>query len=205
MKGLRVLLGGEYAFSCGHIRRALQEKGHSVAAAVSTGDEAVAQAKATRPDLAILDVSLPHLSGLDACHIISRELGIPTILIGPDTDDALREEACASGAMAYVLKPVENLLSAALEFIVCRFREMETLRQEVVGLKEALEARKLIERAKGILMTKLGIREADAYGILQKYSRDRNRKLKDVAQNIVAANAVGTSGGGPILEPAVAG
>jgi response regulator NasT len=188
MKGLKILVGGDFLHSSSLISRALQQRGHSVIAEVRTGREAVASAKTLRPDLVILDVCLPGLNGLEACRILTAEMSIPTILVGSQADDDLVRQACDAGAMAYVLKPIDNLLSPSMEFAVCKFREIESLRQEVGLLKEALEARKLIERAKGIIMSKLQIGENDAYGILQKYSRDRNLKLRDVAQNIVAAN-----------------
>lgn len=191
MKPLRILIADDESIRLLSLRAQLTTLGHEVVAEASTGAEAVAQAASRQPDLAILDIKMPLMDGIEAAERITQARPIPIILLTAYSETQLIERAAQANISAYLIKPVvEDDLLPAIALALTRFQQFEALRQEVVDLREALEARKIIERAKGILMRRLNLTEEEAFRRLQKQSQDTNRKLAEVAETIVMADHV---------------
>jgi len=191
MKPLRILIADDESIRLLSLRAQLTTLGHEVVAEASTGAEAVAQAASRQPDLAILDIKMPLMDGIEAAERITQARPIPIILLTAYSETQLIERAAQANISAYLIKPVvEDDLLPAIALALTRFQQFEALRQEVVDLREALEARKIIERAKGILMRRLNLTEEEAFRRLQKQSQDTNRKLAEVAEAVVLADHV---------------
>ena len=189
MEPLRILIADDESIRMMSLRKQLAALGHRVVAEASNGEEAVALAATTQPDLAILDIKMPGADGIEAAQRITRERPIPIILLTAYNEAELVERAAQANISAYLMKPVaEEDLLPAITLALIRFRQFEALRREVSDLREALEARKIIERAKGILVRRLDLTEEEAFRRLQKQSQDSNRKLAEVAEAIVMAD-----------------
>jgi AmiR/NasT family two-component response regulator len=189
MEPLRILIADDESIRMMSLRKQLAALGHRVVAEASNGAEVVALAAATQPDLAILDIKMPVTDGIEAAQQITRARPIPIILLTAYNEAELVERAAQANISAYLMKPVaEEDLLPAITLALIRFRQFEALRREVSDLREALEARKIIERAKGILVRRLDLTEEEAFRRLQKQSQDSNRKLAEVAEAIVMAD-----------------
>lgn len=192
MKGrLRILIADDEAIRVMTLRTQLRALGFEVVAEASDGREAVELADRHQPDLAILDIKMPGLDGISAAREITARRPIPVILLTAYSEPELVERATEAGVFAYLVKPVseEDLLPTIL-LARARFEEFRLLQKEVADLREALEARKVIERAKGILMKRLGISEAEAFRRMQVQSQRENKKLVEIARAIVTAHGV---------------
>jgi len=185
----RILIADDEAIRLMSLRTQLLTLGMDVVGEATTGREAVELALKTRPDLAILDIKMPDGDGIEAARAITGAHPIPIIVLTAYADQALVERAAAAGVFAYLVKPVgeEDLLPAILT-ARARFGEFRELRKEVATLSEALEARKLIERAKGILMDRLRISEAEAFRRMQVQSQRENKRLVEIARAIITAH-----------------
>lgn len=162
--------------------------GHQVVAACEDGSELVRQCKALRPDLAITDIKMPDMDGIDAATQIYRDCPLPVILVSAYHDPGLIERAESDHIMAFLVKPIKQPdLEPAIAIALRRFEQFQSLQKEASDLRQALEDRKVIERAKGLLMKKTGLDEQEAFRRLQRLASDRNRKLIDVAQMILTA------------------
>jgi AmiR/NasT family two-component response regulator len=189
MDSLRILIADDESIRLLSLRAQLAALGHRVVAEASTGEEAVALAISTQPDLAILDIKMPLVDGIEAAERITQARPIPIILLTAYSEAQLVERAAQANIAAYLMKPVsEEDLLPALTLALIRFKQFQALRQEVVDLREALEARKVIEKAKGILMRRLDLTEEEAFRRLQRQSQEGNRKLAQVAEAIVVAD-----------------
>ena len=189
MEPLRILIADDESIRLMSLRKQLAALGHRVIAEASNGEEAVALAAAMQPDLAILDIKMPVADGIEAAQRITQSRPIPIILLTAYNEAELVERAAQANISAYLMKPVaEEDLLPAITLALIRFRQFEALRREVSDLREALEARKIIERAKGILVRRLDLTEEEAFRRLQKQSQDSNRKLAEVAEAIVMAD-----------------
>jgi two-component system, response regulator PdtaR len=189
METLRILIADDESIRLLSLCKQLAALGHVVVAEASTGDEAVALAASALPDLAILDIKMPVMDGIEAAEKITQARPIPIILLTAYDEAQLVERAAEANISAYLMKPVaEEDLLPAIMLALTRFRQFQALRQEVADLREALEARKTIERAKGILMRRLNLSEEEAFRRLQKQSQDSNRRLAQVAEAIVVAD-----------------
>jgi response regulator NasT len=163
--------------------------GHRVAVAARTGQELVAGCRGNRPELIITDIKMPDMDGIDAARTISRDEPIPVILVSAYHDPALFERARAEHILAYLVKPIKQAdLEAAISIAMQRFEQFQALRKEAGELRQALDDRKVIERAKGLLMKNSGLDEQAAFRRLQKVARDHNQKLVEVAQMILRAD-----------------
>ncbi len=186
---LRILIADDESIRLMSLRAQLTKLGHQVVAEASTGEEAVALAAAKQVELAILDIKMPIMDGIEAAERITQERPIPIILLTAYSETQLVERAAQANVSAYLMKPVsEEDLLPAITLALTRFRQFNALRQEVSDLREALEARKIIERAKGILMRRLDLTEEEAFRRLQKQSQETNRRLAQVAEAIIVAN-----------------
>jgi len=165
----------------------LRSLGHDPIRPAADGEEAVELARETLPDLYLFDIEMPNLDGLEAARQLAAEgLRRPVVVITGVEDQSLVERSIASGVGAYLTKPVDTReLQAALALSAARQLEFEQLEAEVDRAQQALEDRKLVERAKGLLMAALDLSEQDAFRRLQLTARERNLKLADVAARIV--------------------
>jgi len=189
MDSLRILIADDESIRLLSLRAQLAALGHRVVAEASTGEEAVALAVSTQPDLAILDIKMPLVDGIEAAERITQARPIPIILLTAYSEAQLVERAAQANIAAYLMKPVsEEDLLPALTLALTRFKQFQALHREVVDLREALEARKVIEKAKGILMRRLDLTEEEAFRRLQRQSQEGNRKLAQVAEAIVVAD-----------------
>ena len=243
-QSLRVLLADDESLHVMRLQAWLEEMGHRVVAEAGTGDQAVKLARQTRPDLAILDIKMPGLDGIESAQAIVAENPLPVILITAHKDQELVERAAAAGIFAYLVKPVaakelwpairmaisrfeelmllhkevDDLRQAletrklveraaaagifaylvkpvdakelwpAISMALSRFEELMLLRKEVDDLRQALETRKLVERAKGILMKRLSLTEEQAFHRLRRRSQSESRKIGEVAQAVILAD-----------------
>src|SRR5437667_9946893 len=154
------------------------------------GEEAVSLARELEPDLAIMDVKMPKLDGIEAARKIIAERPIPIVLLTAYGQEELVSRAVEAGVFGYLVKPFrENDLLPAIHTARARHEELAALREEAESLAEALAARKAIERAKGLLMEKEGLSEADAFARLRKASQVSGRPLKVIAEAVVATLA----------------
>jgi|MDTC01.2.fsa_nt_gb response regulator NasT len=169
-----------------YLRETLSVLGHQVVGVAATGRELVEQVRSTRPDLVITDIKMPEIDGIDAAIEIYQDGPIPIILVSAYHDRELVSRAGESHVLAYLVKPIgQQDLETAISIVMSRFEQFQDLRRETDDLRQAMEDRKIIERAKGILMQRVGLSEDEAYRRLNKTARDGNRKLRDVAQSIL--------------------
>ena len=166
----------------------LREAGYDVIAEATNGSEAIAFAKELRPDLAILDVKMPILDGISAAEkIISIS---PVLMLTAFSQKDLVERARDAGAMAYVVKPFTiNDLLPAIEISISRHKQMKSLEAEVADLHDRLETRKVIDRAKGILMKALNLSEPEAFSWIQRAAMDRRITMKEVSEAVISPSA----------------
>ena len=189
MQALRVLIADDESIRLLSLRAQLTALGHQVIAEASTGEEAAALAESRLPDLAILDIKMPRMDGIEAAERITQMRPIPIILLTAYSEAQLVERAAQANISAYLMKPVsEEDLLPAITLALTRFKQFQALHQEVADLREALEARRVIEKAKGILMRRLNLTEDEAFRRLQRQSQEGNRKLAQVAEAIVVAD-----------------
>jgi AmiR/NasT family two-component response regulator len=184
---MRVLVAEDDPVIALGLAKRLRTLGHEPVGPVGDGEQAVALAKESVPDLYLFDIEMPNLDGLAAAARLADEgLRRPVVVITGVDDPSLVERSIASGVSAYLTKPIDaRELEAAIELAHLRQAEFEALEAEVGRAHQALEDRKLVERAKGLLMSALQLSEQDAFRRLQKTARDRNLRLADVARRIV--------------------
>lgn len=190
-KPLRIMLVDDESIIRLDLREMLKEHGHHVVAEAADGEAAVELAAQHQPDLIIMDIKMPKLDGLEAVARINRDRRIPTIMLTAYSQPELVDRAVHLGVFAFMVKPIkEHELLPTLEVALARADELRTLEKEVGDLKETLETRKLVEKAKGILMDDYGLTEAAAFRRIQKLSMDKRKPLKEVAEAIMLAREV---------------
>jgi response regulator NasT len=187
---IRVLIAEDEALIRLDLKEMLEEEGYAVVAEVGDGQQAVDQATELRPDLVILDIQMPVLDGLSAAEQIAATRTAPVIVLTAFSQRELVERARDAGAMAYLVKPFsKNDLVPAIEVARARFAELTALDGEVRSLEERLEARKVIEKAKGKLMTERGLSEADAFRWIQRTAMNERTSMRALAQQILDSDA----------------
>jgi len=170
----------------------LERAGFEVVAEARDGREAVALAAEHQPDLAVMDVKMPELDGIEAARQMLEQRQIPIVMLTAFSEAALVGRAVDAGVFGYLVKPFrESDLLPAIEAAQARHAELQALRDEAGSLRDALEARKLIERAKGLLMEKDGLSEGEAFARLRGASQQTGRPLREVAQAVCAAFGAG--------------
>ena len=183
----RILIAEDETIIRLDLRALLEGAGFEVCGEARDGEEAVELARAQRPDLAVLDVKMPRLDGIEAAKRILDERPIPIVMVTAYGEHELVSRAVEAGVFGYLVKPFrETDLLPAIETARARHAELVTLREEAESLAEALAARKVIERAKGLLMAKEGLSEPDAFARLRKASQVSGRPLRIVAEAVVA-------------------
>ena len=164
----------------------LREEGFDVVADTGRGDEAVGLVAEHRPDVAILDVKMPGLDGIEAARRIAPQRGSAVVILTAFSQRELIEQAREAGAMTYLVKPYRrDALVPAVELALARFREMEALEGQVGDLEGRLEVRKLLDRAKGRLIDGHGMSEQDAYVFIQRTAMSQRRTMRDVADDVL--------------------
>jgi len=185
---LRVLIAEDEWLVAFTLREQLEQRGCEVVGIAQTGQEALDQCLATHPDVVLMDIRMPVMDGLAATKRVMQEQPTCVVMLtaaGRPADVAKAEEA---GAMAYLVKPVSgDQILPAIEMARRRFREFVALQNEVEELQGALETRKVVEKAKGLLMERAGLGEADAFRRMQKMAMDRRMTMKQVAEKVLAA------------------
>ena len=181
LKKLRILLADDEAILRLDLREMLQDAGHEVVGEAANGEEAVKLARELQPDFIIMD-------GITASKIIAEENIAPVLLLTAYSQQDIVDKATDAGVIAYLVKPIrEEQLFPAMEVAVKRFAEVKSLNDELEQLKDSLETRKLLDRAKGILMTAHGMTEQEAYRRMQQFSMAKRISLKELAESIIEA------------------
>jgi len=191
MSKLRVLIADDDPIIRLDLKQMLETLGYDVVGEAGDGQQAVELARETRPDVCILDVKMPVMDGIEAVHLITEDNIAPTILLTAYSDKELVDRAKDAGVFAYLVKPFKpSDLPPAIEVARSRFEQNVALGKEVGSLQEKLETRKLIDRAKGILMDEHGLNEADAYRRIQLQSMNLRKTMKEVAEAIILAKSI---------------
>jgi len=187
---LRVLLAEDEAIIRLDLKEMLEEEGYAVVGEAADGEQAVALAESLRPDLVFLDIKMPKLDGLAAAERIAGQRLAPVVILTAFSQRDLVERARDIGAMAYLVKPFQKHdLLPTIEMATARFAEIVALEREVQGLAERLEARKAVERAKGVLMTQHAMTEPEAFRWIQRSAMDRRTSMRQVADAVLSGSA----------------
>ncbi|MGQ9553100.1 MAG: ANTAR domain-containing response regulator [Anaerolineae bacterium] len=197
MERTRVVIADDEAIIRMDLREMLTNLGYLVVGEVADGTSAINLARELRPDIVIMDIRMPDLDGIDAARILTQERIAPVLLLTAYSQSELVERAKEAGVVGYIVKPVrESDLSPAIEVALARFNELRALEREVGDLKDALETRKLVDRAKGILMDTQGLTESQAFRRIQTMSMNTRKAMKQVAEAIILAHqaSVGSPG-----------
>jgi response regulator NasT len=185
LEGLKVVVAEDEGLIRMDVVASLEEAGLVVVGQASDGEEAIALATELEPDLVVMDVKMPRLDGISAAEKIS-ELRIPVVLLTAFSDAELVSRAAQAGAMAYVTKPFKPTdLLPAIQIAISRHEELTSLESEIADLSERLETRKLMDRAKGLLQSKMKLSEPDAFRWIQKASMDRRLTMAQVAKAVI--------------------
>ena len=188
LRSLRIVVAEDDKDTCEMYSVALSALGHEVVGMAATGRDLVALCSKLKPQLVISDIKMPDMDGIEAADLISKPDPVPIIFISGYYDEKLVQRAQLNHVFAYLLKPLKpGELETAIAVAMNRFQELQAVRGEAATLRQALADRKIIERAKGILMASTGLNEDDAFRRLQKLSWDKNEKLVRVAEMIVMA------------------
>ena len=186
---LRIAVADDEPDMRDYFRKILPRLGHQVVAAAATGRELVEQCRETQPDLVITDIKMPDMDGIDAATAMYQERPVPVILVSAYHDPDLITRAEADHILGYLVKPIKQSdLGPSISLAMRRFEQFEALRRETADLRQALEDRKVIERAKGLLMKKAGLDEPEAFRRLQKLAMDNNAKMVEVARMVLTAD-----------------
>jgi two-component system, response regulator PdtaR len=188
--GTRVLIAEDEALIRLDLREMLQEEGFDVVGEAADGEQAVALAEQLLPDLVICDIKMPKMDGIAAAAQIAGKRLAPVVMLTAFSQRDLIERARDAGAMAYLIKPFQKRdLLPAIEMAVSRFAEIKALEAEVTGLRDRLEVRKLIERAKGSLMLAHGMSEPEAFRWIQRAAMDNRTSMRAVAELVLTGEA----------------
>ncbi len=182
----RIIIADDESLIRMDLREMLSHLGYDVIGEAGDGREAVDLADRLRPDLVIMDIRMPELDGISAAQELAERRIAPVVLLTAYSEHSLIGRAKDAGVCGYLVKPFrETELMPVIELALSRFREMCDLEQEVTDLREALETRKLVERAKGILMEVHGLRESEAFNRMRKTSMDNRKSMREVAEAIL--------------------
>lgn len=189
-QALRIVVADDERNMHEYLQEALPRLGHEVVGVAQTGRELVELCRKLQPDLVITDIKMPDMDGLAASEEICRETPIPVIVVSAYHDPQFIERATQNHVLAYLLKPIrQHDLEPAISMAMRRFEQFQTLRRETTDLRQALDERKIVERAKGLLMKREHIDEQEAFRRLQKLAMNQNRKLIEVAQMVLSVSA----------------
>lgn len=183
---IRVVIAEDEAIIRLDLRETLEEEGYEVVGETGRGDTAVELVRELKPDLAILDIKMPHMDGLEAARLIGQERICGVLMLTAFSQREVVEDARDAGALAYLVKPYQKSdLIPAIEVAIGRFRELQQLSGEVDALGEQLEARKVIDRAKGVLIDQCGLKESEAFTFIQRTAMSERSRMRDVAERVL--------------------
>jgi two-component system, response regulator PdtaR len=189
MKALRIVVAEDETIVALSIISQLEELGHAVVGDATDGLDAIEICSKQQPDLVVMDINMPRMNGIQAAKTIKERFQIPVVIVSGYSDETLISEAANAGVFSYLIKPVtKQNLAPAIEVALKNHTEYHKVIEESDRLKKELEERKLIERAKGILMDRKKLSEPEAMKKLQKMSSERNLKLINIAKEIINAN-----------------
>lgn len=191
MSQIRVVIADDEAIIRMDLKALLEELGHRVIGEAADGQKALELARTLKPDVVIMDIKMPVMDGLDAAKIVSEEKIAPVVLLTAYSQKDLIERAKEAGVFAYLVKPFqESDLMPAIEIAISRYLEMHELESTVGDLEVKLETRKVVDKAKGILMDKYKMSEADAFRRIQQQSMNQRRSMKEIADAIIIAHEI---------------
>lgn len=186
MQLLRIVIADNESIIRMDLKELLQEAGHTVIGEAADGVKAVELTRKLKPDLVIMDIKMPEMDGITAAKIISQEKIAPVLLLTAFSQKEIVEKAKDSGVLAYLVKPVKEAnLFPAIEIALSRFQEFTELERELEEVKNSLETRKTLDRAKGILMDAYNLSENEAYRRIQQYSMSKRKSIREVAEAII--------------------
>ena len=190
----RILVAEDEVISRMDLREMLENLGYQVIGEAGDGVAAVNLARTLRPDLVLMDIKMPELDGISAASTLSEERISPVLLLTAYSDREFVDRAVDAGVMGDLVKPfAEAQLKPAIEVALERWREVRQMRQELTDTQETLETRKLVERAKGVLMDSQNLKEADAFRRIQRLSMNSRKSMREVAEAILLAHEAGRS------------
>ncbi|MBP2651135.1 MAG: pdtaR [Firmicutes bacterium] len=188
MQSLRIVIADNESIIRMDLREILEEAGHEVVGEAIDGVRAIELVRKYKPDLVIMDIKMPEMDGIAASKVISAEKISPVLLLTAFSQKEIVEKAKDSGVLAYLVKPVKEAnLFPAMEIALAKFQEFAELERELDQVKNSLETRKILDRAKGILMDAYGLNENEAYRRIQQYSMAKRKSIRDVAEAIILA------------------
>lgn len=188
MQSLRIVIADNESIIRMDLKELLEEAGHTVVGEAADGVKAIELTRRHRPDLVVMDIKMPEMDGITAAKIISNEKIAPVLLLTAFSQKEIVEKAKDSGVLAYLVKPVKEAnLFPAIEIALSRFQEFAELERELEEVKNSLETRKILDRAKGILMDAYNLSESEAYRRIQQYSMSKRKSIREVAEAIVEA------------------
>lgn len=192
MERVRIVVADDESVICMDLREMLSNLGYLVVGDAGDGKSAVNLARELRPDVVLMDVMMPDMDGIEAARILTEERIAPVVLLTAYSQRDLIDRAKAVGVVGYLVKPIqENDLAPAIEVALGRFQEFRALEKEVDNLQDQLETRKMVDRAKGILMDSQGLTEAAAFRRIQKMSMNTRKSMKEIAQAIILTYEAG--------------
>ncbi len=191
MAQTRVVIADDESIIRMDLKEMLNGLGYLVVGEAGDGRQAINLARELKPDLVIMDIKMPEMDGIQAARVLTEEKIAPVLLLTAYSQQELVSGAREAGVVGYIVKPFrQDELMPAIEVALSRFREFRELEKEMGDLKETLEARKVIERAKGVLMDQYGLKEADAFRRIQKLSMDTRKSMREIAEAILLAREI---------------
>lgn len=192
MSDTRILLAEDEVISRMDLREMLENLGYSVIGEAGDGVAAVNLARTLKPDLVLMDIKMPELDGISAAQTLTQERVTPVLLLTAYADREFVDRAVDAGVMGYLVKPfAEAQLKPAIEIALERWRELRHIQQELASTQDTLETRKLVERAKGVLMDSQNLKEAEAFRRIQRLSMNSRKSMREVAEAILLAHEAG--------------
>jgi len=192
LERVRVIVADDESIICMDLREMLGNLGYLVVGEAGDGQSAVNLARELRPDVVLMDIKMPGTDGIEAASTLTEERIAPVVLLTAFSQRDLVERAKEAGVVGYLVKPVQEAdLTPAIEIALARFVEFRELEHEVDDLQDQLETRKLVDRAKGILMDTQGLTEAAAFRRIQKMSMNTRKSMKEIAQAIILTHEIG--------------
>jgi response regulator NasT len=187
----RIIIADDESLIRMDLREMLTNLGYLVVGEAGDGRSALNQARELRPDIVIMDIKMPDMDGIEAARLLTEERIAPVLLLSAYSQQELVQRARQAGVAGYLVKPFrESDLAPAIEVVLARFSEFRALEREVESLQDALETRKLVDRAKGILMDTQGLNENEAFRRIQKMSMNNRKSMRSVAEAIILAQQV---------------
>ncbi|MFZ4661733.1 MAG: ANTAR domain-containing response regulator [Caldilineaceae bacterium] len=191
MERTRVIIADDESLIRMDLREMLTNLGYLVVGEAGDGRSAVNLARELRPDIVVMDIKMPDMDGIEAAEVLTAERIAPVLLLSAYSQQELVQRARQAGVAGYLVKPFrESDLAPAIEVVLARFSEFRAMEREVNSLQDALETRKLVERAKGILMDTQGLNESEAFRRIQKMSMNNRKPMRAVAEAIILAHQV---------------